>query len=362
MEPSNYRKKVNLYDLSYDSLKSMLSSWGYSHFFADKIWHYLYVKRIGSLDQIDDLREDILVTLKEETRLETPNLVSVQQSADGLTTKYLLALADNEQIECVLMQYDGRSTACISSQVGCAMGCVFCATGQMGFGRNLSSGEIVSQVVYLLRRGDEQGETIRNIVFMGMGEPLHNYSATMGAIETLTDDRGLAFGPRYVTVSTIGLPTAIRRLADERLRVNLAVSLHAATENERRALVPITSRWTLGEVLSACKEYSEKSRRRIFFEWALIAGINDSTDQAKALGRLLQGMNSHVNLIPVNPTKGYKALPSDDETARMFQFELSKFNIPSTVRQKRGIDILAGCGQLRTEVEQPKPSNFECRN
>jgi len=352
MEPPNHRKKVNLYDLSYDSLQSMLSSWGHSHFFADKIWRYLYVKRIGSLDQIDDLRDDILLSLKEKTRLETPSLISMQESADGLTSKYLLSLEDDEQIECVLMQYDGRSTACISSQVGCAMGCVFCATGQMGFGRNLSSGEIVSQVVYLLRRGDEQGETIRNIVFMGMGEPLHNYSATMEAIETLTNDRGLAIGPRYVTVSTIGLPAAIRRLADEPKRVNLAVSLHGATEDERRALVPITSRWPLGEVISACKEYSGRSKRRVFFEWALIAGINDSVDQAKALGRLLQGMDCHVNLIPVNLTKGYRALPSDDETARMFQFELSKFNIPSTVRQKRGIDILAGCGQLRTEVGQ----------
>lgn len=349
--PANRESAVYLYDLSYESLVSMLSSWGYGTYHANKIWQYLYVKMVESLDQMIDLREDIQNSLKEKTWIAPLDVSSSQQSSDGLTSKYLLTLTDGEKIECVVMKYDGRSTACISSQAGCAMGCVFCATGQMGFKRNLSSGEIVAQVVFLMHRLGLEGERVRNVVFMGMGEPLHNYRATMDAIKIMTDDRGLAIGPRFVTISTVGLPTAIRRLVDEDRPVNLAVSLHAATESERRELVPISERWPLRDVIDACRMYAEKRKRRIFFEWALILGVNDSEAQAKALGRLLQGIDSHVNLIPVNPTYGFHELPTDEETAKRFQRVLSLYDIPSTVRQKRGIDIQAGCGQLRSREE-----------
>jgi 23S rRNA (adenine2503-C2)-methyltransferase len=217
----------------------------------------------------------------------------------------------------------------------------------MGFVRNLSLGEIVSQVIFIKRKLKEEDRELRNVVFMGMGEPLNNYTATFDAVDILTDDRGLAIGPRYITVSTVGLPEPIRRLAHDQRPINLAVSLHAATERERKALVPVSGRWTLDELIEACRLYTTRRRRRIFFEWALIAGKNDSEDQARALGRLIDGIDGHVNLIPINPTAGYGGLPSDPGAVRKFQAILAGYGIPSTVRQRRGIDIQAGCGQLR---------------
>ncbi len=349
--PANDQNALNLYGLGYSDMTMLLASWGFSHYFADKLWKYLYIDRVESLEQMTSLRADLMSCLQQKTSLDRPSSIALHESGDGLTRKYLLRLSDGEHIECVIMEYDGRSTACISSQVGCAMGCVFCATGQMGLRRNLSSGEIVAQVVYLMRQLEMDSVKIRNVVFMGMGEPLHNYEATMNAIGILTNNKGLAIGPRYITVSTVGLPSGIRRLADEGQPVNLAVSLHAATEDERKRIVPISDRWPLSEVMESCREYVEKRRRRIFFEWALMAGINDSDRQAHALGRLLEGIESHVNLIPVNPTNGFDSAPSDNERARGFQTVLSRYGIPSTVRQKRGIDIYAGCGQLRTEFD-----------
>jgi len=348
---------IELYSLTYLELVQLLAGWGYSHYFADKLWKSLYVQRVESLDQITDLRADLLDALKLNTFLETPVTIDVQESADGLTKKYLLGLSDGESIECVTMEYDGRTTACISSQVGCAMGCVFCATGQMGFRRNLTSGEIVAQIVYLLRSHDRDNDRIRNVVFMGMGEPFHNYRATLTAIDIMVDGKGLAIGPRYVTVSTVGLPSAIRQFATEVYPVNLAVSLHAATDEERRKLVPISERWSLDDVMDACREYHDKRGRRIFFEWALISGKNDAEEQAHALGNLLQDIDGHVNLIPINPTNGYDAATSDEHRAIEFRRILSLYDIPSTIRRKRGIDIFAGCGQLRTQNESRSTSS-----
>jgi 23S rRNA (adenine2503-C2)-methyltransferase len=248
------------------------------------------------------------------------------------------------------MNHDGRITACVSTQVGCAMGCVFCATGQMGFVRHLSPGEIVAQVLFLLTALGERNHRLRNIVLMGMGEPLHNFDNTMTALDILTDDNGLAFAPRYITLSTVGLVPAILRLADEGRPVNLAVSLHAATDSERNALIPINQRWPLSELLEACHYYIEKRNRRIFFEWALIDGKNDTEQQAHTLGKLLSSMEAHVNLIPLNPTKGYDGRPSQSSRVKAFQQILTSHGIPSTVRQRRGIDIDAGCGQLITRL------------
>lgn len=204
-----------------------------------------------------------------------------------------------------------------------------------------------------MRNISQEKEGIRNVVFMGMGEPFHNYRATMTAIDIMVDDRGLAIGPRYITVSTVGLPSAIRQFADEEHPVNLAVSLHAATDAERRKLVPISDRWSLHDVMDACREYYDKRNRRIFFEWALITGENDTEEQAHALGNLLQGIDSHVNLIPINPTEGFDGGASDQQRSMAFKRILSLYDIPSTFRRKRGIDISAGCGQLRTLKEIP---------
>jgi 23S rRNA (adenine2503-C2)-methyltransferase len=284
-------------------------------------------------------------------------------SSDGFTRKYLLTLADGEQIETVLMRFTGRVTACISSQVGCAMGCVFCATGQMGYTRHLTPGEIVAQAVHVARAlrdlspqvsgrpsGHDKGKPrLRNVVLMGMGEPLHNYDAVMQAVDILRDPGGLALAGPRITLSTVGVVPGILRLAAEKRPLHLAVSLHAATQVERVALVPVAKKWPLDELMAACRHYCEKTQRRIFFEWTLIEGKNDSPDQARAVGRLLHGLPAQVNLIPLNPTAGYAGAPARSEAAKRFQQILAdEFALPSTVRQRRGIDIAAGCGQLAT--------------
>lgn len=229
------------------------------------------------------------------------------------------------------------------------MGCVFCATGQMGFRRHLTAGEIVGQVLFArdAAEAQENARRLRNIVMMGMGEPLHNFDAMMTAIRILTHDTGLAIGPRYITVSTVGLVPGIRRLADENCGVNLAVSLHGAADAERNDLVPIGRRWPLEELIEACRYFIETCNRRIFFEWTLIAGKNDTEEQAHNLGRLLRGLAAHVNLIPLNPTGAYGGAPSQRAAIARFKAVLETYGIPSTVRQRRGIDIDAGCGQLR---------------
>jgi 23S rRNA (adenine2503-C2)-methyltransferase len=247
------------------------------------------------------------------------------------------------------MRFTGRVTACISSQAGCAMGCVFCATGQMGFVRHLTPGEIVAQALHVqreLQSLDGADGRLRNLVLMGMGEPLHNYDAVMKAIDILRDDAGLAVGAKKITLSTVGVVPGIIRLADEARSCHLAVSLHAATQEERAALVPVARRWPLEELMAACRYYSEKLQRRIFYEWTLIEGKNDSAETAHAVGRLLRGQPAQVNLIPLNPTAGYGGAPTGREAARQFQHILAGYGLPSTVRQRRGIDIAAGCGQL----------------
>lgn len=350
---------LNLYDYRRNQLEELLAGWGFSAYYAGILWDALYRQQVDSLDAVAGLRPDLAARLAATATLRRPQTALALDSHDGYTRKFLLRLPDGQTIETVQMRYRDRYTACISTQVGCAMGCVFCATGQMGFQRHLSPGEIVGQVLYVNRalaasgqvaseqRGPEQG--VRNVVLMGMGEPLHNYEATMTAIDILTDDKGLAIAPRHITLSTVGLPAAIRRLADEDCRVQLAVSLHAATDAERAALIPPARRWPLAELLDACRYYIATRGRRIFFEWTLIAGSNDTPAQAHAVGRLLQGLNAHLNVIPLNPTTGYSGAPSQMPAVRQFQQIVAGYGIPNTVRQRRGIDIAAGCGQLRAQ-------------
>ena len=342
--------KINLYDLSRDEVNTLLDEWGFSAYHATRLWHHLYREQARTLEDLRELRPDLLRQLQSQTTLEPLPVQVASSSSDGFTRKFLLGLADNEEIETVLMLFKGRATACVSTQAGCAMGCVFCATGQMGFRRHLTAGEIVGQVLHILRLQEEQDRQLRNIVFMGMGEPLHNYQATMKALDILTDHHGLALAPKHITISTVGIVPGIRQLADEKRPYKLAVSLHGATDEERQALVPPARRWPLDVLMEACRYYSEKSGRRIFFEWTLIAGENDTAEQAHALGHLLEGMEAHVNLIPLNPTQGYEGLPTDAKRAKAFQGILAGYALPSTVRQRRGLDIAAGCGQLRAET------------
>jgi 23S rRNA (adenine2503-C2)-methyltransferase len=340
---------VNLYDLTREELIHLLHEWDYSAFHATQIWHYLYRDRVRDWEAMAGLRPDLRDRLRARTALQSLPVNMDTASSDGFTRKFLLRLNDGEQIETVLMTFKGRATACVSTQVGCAMGCVFCATGRMGFTRHLTAGEIVAQVLHLTQLQDGQGAGLRNMVLMGMGEPLHNYEATMKALAILTDHHGLAMAPKHITVSTVGIVPGIRRLADEKRPYRLAVSLHGATDEERQALVPPARRWPLAELIDACRYYTVVLGRRIFFEWTLIAGENDTVEQAHALGRLLQGMAAHVNLIPLNPISGYDGRPARSEDTKRFQSTLATYGIPSTVRQRRGIDIAAGCGQLKAQ-------------
>ena len=340
---------INLYDLTREQLRLQLVRWELNPVHVARLWNYLYIELAASLDAMPELPPKLRARLAAETQLGVLPTALETASSDGFTHKYLLALHDAEKIETVLMRFTGRVTACVSSQVGCAMGCVFCATGQMGYTRHLSPGEIVAQAVHVARalRTARDPQRLRNIVLMGMGEPLHNYDAVMTAIDILRDETGLALGAERITLSTVGVVPGNLRLATEKRPLHLAVSLHAATQAERAALVPAAKKWPLDELMAACRTYSETTGRRIFYEWTLIEGKNDSEAHARAVGELLRGLSAQVNLIPLNPTSGYAGAPTRSEAAKRFQKILAEeFQLPSTVRQRRGIDIAAGCGQL----------------
>jgi 23S rRNA (adenine2503-C2)-methyltransferase len=270
-------------------------------------------------------------------------------SSDGETVKTLFTTWDSKSVEAVLMKYDQRRTLCISTQAGCAMGCVFCATGQMGFSRSLTSGEIVEQVLYYARMLAAENDHVTNVVVMGMGEPFHNYDNTLAAVDRLNDSRGYNLGARRFTISTVGLVPMIRRFAGEKRQVNLAVSLHAANDELRSSLLPINKKYPLGELIPACREYVDITGRRLTFEWALIQDVNDSPQDARQLINLVRGMLCHVNVIPLNPTHEYAGKATSQSRASDFAAELEEFGIPCTIRLRRGIDIQAGCGQLAGE-------------
>jgi 23S rRNA (adenine2503-C2)-methyltransferase len=345
---------TDLYGLTRAELTALLGSWGASPVHAARLWRNLYLGLAGPGGAHHEIPARVRARLAAETRLGLLPVRLEMESGDGHTRKYLLGLPDGGGIEAVLMRFTGRVTACVSSQAGCAMGCVFCATGQMGYRRQLSTGEIVSQVVHVARalRGSPGARRLRNVVFMGMGEPLHNYDAVMKAADILRDPSGLGLSAERITLSTVGVVPGIRRMADEASPIHLAVSLHAATQEERAALVPAARRWPLDELMDACRHFCSALGRRIFFEWTLIEGKNDSAGHAHAVGRLVRGLPSQVNLIPLNPTAGYGGAPSGSEAARRFQRILADdYGLPSTIRQRRGIDIAAGCGQLETAAQ-----------
>jgi 23S rRNA (adenine2503-C2)-methyltransferase len=356
------RDRVALYDLTYHELAELLRNWGEPRFRADQIWHWLYRSLAGDFDSMTNLPARLRERLVAETDLELLTPLTTEESLTGETRKVLFELRDGTTIESVLMDYYDRTTVCISTQAGCGMGCTFCATGQGGLVRNLTAGEVVAQVIYFARtlreeqieRANQAGEQaelpahpVSNIVLMGMGESLANYDATWQAIETLADDRGYNLGARHITLSTVGLVPGIRRLAGEGLPINLAVSLHAPDDELRSRLVPVNRRYPIAELMSAVRDYIDATGRRVTFEYALIAGVNDSVEQARALARLLDGLLAHVNLIPLNPTPGSVLEPSPREQVEAFSRVLHEAGIPTTVRMRRGIDIEAGCGQLR---------------
>ena len=343
------RTETDLYGLTLPELRMLVASWGLNPIHASRIWNRLYLGLSSTAGEFGGIPERVLKRLSSDSFLGVLPVCAEAASSDGFTRKYLLGLGDGQRIETVIMRFTGRVTACVSSQAGCAMGCVFCATGQMGYRRHLTTAEIVAQVVHVSRALALAGEgsRLRNVVFRGMGEPLHNYDAVMKATDILRDPSGLSLAADRITLSTVGVVPGIRRMADEASPIHLAVSLHAANQEERAALVPAARKWPLDELMDACRHFCDTLKRRIFFEWTLIEGRNDSERHAHAVGRLIAGLPAQVNLIPLNPTHGYGGLPSRGEAAKRFQRVLADhYGLPSTVRQRRGIDIAAGCGQL----------------
>jgi 23S rRNA (adenine2503-C2)-methyltransferase len=337
------------YDLNLPELEQLLVGWGEKTYRAHQIWQGVYQQHHSDPEKIPALPKSLRRLLSENldfTHLEADKVLSSQ---DGETVKTLFRLPDQKAIEAVLMTYHTRRTLCISTQAGCAMGCQFCATGQMGFKRNLSSGEIVEQVLYYARQLYAKGESVTNVVMMGMGEPFHNYDETMAAISRLNHPQGLNLGARRFTISTVGLVPYIRRFTNENRQVNLAISLHAADDVLRNSLMPINKKYPLSELADACRNYIDKTHRRITFEWALIKGVNDTTEQANRLAAWLKGMLCHVNVIPLNPTPGYEGKPTSVKNAQHFCAILEEHGIPCTIRVRRGIEIQAGCGQLATQ-------------
>ena len=339
-------------------------------FRAKQIWQALHRECIQDFDAITTLPISLRKTLSERYVANPLATVMHLHSSDGSTDKLLFRLDDGELIETVLMRYEddshrrARKTVCVSTQAGCALGCTFCATGQQGFRRQLTVGEIVAQVIYMqrialaededeVRSGERERASIQgvtNVVFMGMGEPLANYENTLAAIRAINDPNGLAVGARHITLSTVGLVPQIIRLASENLQINLAVSLHAPDDETRSETMPINRRYPLDMLISTCRDYVQITGRRIFFEYVLLKDQNDSLSHADRLGELLAGLLCHVNLIPVNPTADGPYDRTESPQIKRFQNLLRRHGVPSTVRMEKGIDIDAGCGQLRDRV------------
>ena len=332
-------------------LDELLAGWGEPRYRAQQVWDALYGARLPLGDATALPR-----ALRERIATELPDALTVvteQTAADGMTSKWLWSAADGAQVETVLMRYPDRATVCVSSQAGCAMGCTFCATGQEGFERHLTSGEIVEQV---LRAAHASPQRVGNVVFMGMGEPLANYEPVWESVARLHHDAGIS--ARRITVSTVGVVPGIRRLTTENLPVTLAVSLHAATDADREPLVPLNRRYPIAEVLDAAAEFAGAKGRRVTFEYACIAGVNDTRPQAEALGRLLGAFpgsgGAHVNLIPLNPTGEFGGQASAPPRLIDFAGRLRAHGITATIRKNRGTDIDAACGQLRSRVAMPR--------
>ncbi|MCD6302947.1 MAG: 23S rRNA (adenine(2503)-C(2))-methyltransferase RlmN [Anaerolineae bacterium] len=335
-----------LLDLSYQELKGLITHWGEPTYRTEQIWQWIYRRMVTSPDDMTNLPEALRRRLHDHACMGRLRLLATQSTDDALTQKALLEAPDSARIETVLMRYEGRNTLCVSSQVGCPVGCVFCATGQMGLERDLSAGEIVDQVLHFARQLGRQGSQLTNVVYMGMGEPMLNYDAVWRATMNLHHPSGMGMGTRRFTISTIGIVPGIERLAREEGEVGLAVSLHAPDNALRSRLVPLNQRYPIEDVLAATRLYIRETGRRVTFEYVLIAGINDAPDQAKATADLLKGMLCHVNLIPLNPVPGSDLAPSDERATRRFQDILRQRGIPTTIRKSRGAAITAACGQL----------------
>jgi len=345
-----YRHDLAEMDLA--ELEQALETLGHPRFHARQLYQWVHKRAVTDFAEMTDLGRELRSSLAGSFRIVTPELVRKETSSDG-TTKLLLRLEDGQMIESVYIPDTPAHTFCLSTQVGCAMKCGFCLTGKMGIIRNLTGGEIVGQVRVLTR---ELGmlQSRFNIVLMGMGEPLHNYDAVMKALRMLNDEHGLAVNPRRVTLSTVGVLPALEKLATEPLMPNLAVSLHATTEEQRDALVPINRKYGLKELLDACRRFPVKRRERITFEYVMLKDVNDTDEDARRLVRLLNGIKAKVNLLPLNAAAGIPFERPSDARVNRFAKIVADRGVTVSVRKSRGRDIRAACGQLITESTRQK--------
>lgn len=332
-------------DLSLDQLREWLNDHGHKGFHAKQIFHWVFQRRVTDFGQMSDLPKSLREELANEMELFRCSESAVQSSSDG-TDKLLIRLADGGEVECVLLRDGQRRSICVSSQVGCAMGCVFCASGLDGVDRNLTSGEILEQMLRLQARLDD-GERLSHIVMMGMGEPLANLDRVLGALSVAKSPDGLGISPRRITISTVGLPPAIDRLAKQGVPYNLAVSLHAPNDDLRSQLVPVNKNIGIDAVLAAAQRYFETSGRRLTFEYVLLGGVNDAPEHARELASILRGPAIMLNVIPYNPVEGLPYVTPSKQSIAGFREVLERGGINVKFRQKKGDEIDAACGQLR---------------
>ncbi len=344
--------KTNLLDLSVEEIQQILSGIGAEKFRAKQIFQWL-AKGITSIDDMSNLSKAFREKLKGISRIGMPRIKNKLVSRIDGTAKYLLELEDGNVIESVLMDYRHGISACISSQVGCRMGCRFCASTGIGFDRNLSPGEMLGQILTMQSDG---GKRIGNIVIMGIGEPLDNYTSVLKFLRLVNHPEGLNIGYRHISVSTCGLVPEIIKLSQENIPVTLSISLHAPNDTIRDKIMPVNRKYSIDKIIEACKIYTEVSKRRITFEYALISGVNDSRENAMELGRKIKGMLCHVNLIPVNTVEGNDFRKSARQQTEVFKAILERSGIETTVRRELGSDISAACGQLRRSSSEGRDS------
>ncbi len=340
-----------IYDFDYNGLEEMFLSLGMKKFRASQVFSWLYRKRVNEFDEMSDISKETIAMLKESYCINPIRLVTKQVSVDK-TTKFLFELHDKTLVEAVLMYFDYGNSLCVSSQIGCNMGCKFCASGLLKKQRDCTSGEMVAQIMAVQQMLDETEERLSHVVIMGTGEPFDNYDEVMRFCRTINHDKGLAIGARHITISTCGIVPKIRQFADEKVQYNLAVSLHAPNDSLRNELMPVNQAYPIKELLSALRYYTIKNNRRLTFEYILLKGVNDSEMHAKELANLLRGYNAYVNLIPYNPVDEHGYQTSEDFITLRFYDTLMKNKIKCTLRTKHGDDIDAACGQLRAKNER----------
>ena len=343
---------INLYGLEMNKLIKLMEEEGQKPYRATQLYSWIYEKKAESFDEMSDISKSFREVLKEKYCLDLPTVYTKQVSKDG-TIKLLVELKDGYKVECVLMRYSYGCAVCVSSQVGCNMGCSFCSSGILGKQRNLAPEEMMGQILLInkLLKEENKGQHVTHVVVMGTGEPFDNYDNVLDFIRILNHPKGLAIGARHITISTCGLVPMIDRFTDLDLQVNLSVSLHAATDDLRKQLMPIARKYGLSELMDACRRYVSKTNRRLTFEYSLFANVNDSEKDAETLVRLLGKGLWHVNLIAANEFPGSDYHTSPKHRVRRFQEILESGDINATLRREMGTDIMAACGQLRRGME-----------